>query len=481
MIPTIYSSVTITYPEACRYKSNIYGSAALVRSASSKSQASVFGESATIITTNWSAKNMPAFREEPYIKGIREHITRLAFELASVDFRGSYYQEITPTYGTLTTKLLERDDFGVALNASFKSVAEKITMGLTDNLSKLKKIHEYISSNILWDGENDYTASGSLRSVLKKEKGNSADINMLLIAMLRSININADPVILSTRSNGSLNQYSAMIQQFDYLIAYVTIGGEYYLVDATDPLRPFNILPFDCLNDAGRLITLNDSKFVTLRNKEKQYSSSKMILNLDLSGNLEGSLENRYSDYMAYSARKLIKNEGEDGYIDLLKSASSDVDFSDVTIEYANDRDSDLIEKGKVKIVSGVEIAGDEIVFSPNLTLTRTQNPFTANERKFPVDFGCPVTSTSSLTIKIPEGYSVIEKPGNISLILGTSDGNFEFVCKQNGNELVISYVFNITKTIFQPSEYNELKSFYTKVLKKQSELLVLKRNALNS
>lgn len=479
LIPTVLSSLTVTYPEACRYKSIISGSGMDVKVRSTKSESFVFGERGTILTSNWSAQNMPAFREEPLIKSRKEHITRLSFELASVDFKGSNYQEITPSYATLTTKLLERNDFGNALNANFKTLAEKITAGLTDNLLKLKKIHEYISTNILWNGENDYTASGSLKSIMKKEKGNAADINMLLITMLRSVNISADPVILCTRSNGSLSQFSAMIQQFDYLIASVNIEGDIYLVDATDPLRPFNILPFDCLNDAGRLISVYDSKFVKLKNTETRNSSTKMSLNLDLSGNLQGNIENRYSDYEAYAIRKLIKNEGEDGYIDLLKSNSSDVDISDFKIEYANNRDSDLIEKGKVKIVSGVVMTGNEIIFSPDLTLTRTKNPFTALDRKFPVDFGCPITESTSLKIKIPQGYSVVEKPADLTLDLGSHDGKFVFKCELSNNELSISYRIDISKTVFQPSEYNDLRRFYSKILKKQAELLVLKRNTI--
>lgn len=480
-IPTVYSSITITYPEACQYKSIITGSATDVNTTSLRKEASVFGKSGYIITGNWSVHNMPAFREEPYIKSKKEHLTKLSFELQSFDFPGEFYKEITPTYSDLASKLLDWEDFGRALKVNLSQIAEKITAGLTDDLEKLKQIHKYISSNILWNGENDFTASGPLTSILRKQKGNSADINMLLIAMLRAVYIGADPVILSTRSNGSLNQNSAMLQQFNYLLAYVSVGGKFYLVDATDPLRPFNLLPKDCLNGVGRLISEYDSKFVNLKNNEKQFSSSDMILNLDLSGHLEGSFENRYSDYQAYSIRGLINDEGAEGYVDIIKSSSADVDFSDIKIQNANARDSDLIEKGRIKILNGAEIAGDEIIFSPDLTLIRTQNPFTAVERKYPVDFGCPLFAKCSLTINIPEGYSVIEKPGDISLALGAKDGSFFFKCNQEGKRLEISYSFNISKTLFQTFEYNDLRSFYARILKKQSELIVLKKNPLTS
>jgi transglutaminase-like putative cysteine protease len=480
-IPTVYSSITITYPEACHYKSIISGSVTDVNTTTLRKEASVFGKSGYIITGNWSVQNMPAFRVEPYIKSRKEHLTKLSFELQSFDFPGEFYKEITPTYSDLTSKLLDWEDFGRALKVNLSQIAEKITAGSTDDLEKVKKIHKYISSNILWNGENDFTASGSLRSILKKGKGNSADINMLLIAMLRSLYIRADPVILSTRSNGSLNQYSAMLQQFNYLLAYVSIGGEFYLVDATDPLSPFNLLPKNCLNGVGRLISEYDSKFVNLKNNEKQFNSSKMILNLDPSGHLEGNFESRYSDYQAYSIRELINNEGEDGYVDIIKSSSADLDFSDIRIEYADTRDSDIIEKGRIRIVNGAEIAGDEIIFSPDLSLTRTQNPFTAVERKYPVDFACPLITECSLSINIPEGYSVVEKPGDISLALGAQDGSFIFKCNLEGNRLEISYIFNITKTIFQTSQYNDLRSFYARILKKQSELIVLKKKPITS
>jgi transglutaminase-like putative cysteine protease len=478
-IPTGYSSLTISYPEACAYKSTISGSGRDVKTNSARTQTFILGELGTVITSSWSVQNMPAFREEPYIKSKKEHLTKISFELASFDFPGSNYKEITPTYANLTTKLLDREDFGKPINTNFKSLAERITVGLTDNLSKLKKIHAYISSNILWNGENDFTSSGSLRSVLKKEKGNSADINMLLIAMLRSLNIKADPVILSTRSNGSLNQYSAMIQQFNYLLASVTIDDKIYLVDATDPLRPFNILPFDCLNDAGRLISEQESKFVTLENNERQVVSKSLILNLDGSGNITGTMENRYKDYSAFNIRKKIRLESEEGYLDIIKSLSANISISDFNIKNISNPDSDLVERYDISISNGEQIAGNEIIINPYFSLLVEKNPFTSYDRKFPVDFGCPQMGLYSVKLTIPDGYSVTEKPADISFNIGKDDGKFEYVCKQTGNEIVITSLINIKKTIFQLSEYMVIRDFYSKILQKQSELIVLKKNAV--
>jgi transglutaminase-like putative cysteine protease len=476
-IPTVYSSLSISYPEAFGYKSVITGSSNNVKFTRSMSRSLIFGEMAPVVSAIWSARDMPAFRDEPYIKSKKEHLTRLSFELGNIDFPGSYYEEITPTYSSLTNKLLDRDDFGKPLNTNLKSVTEKIVQGAASDLEKLKKIHSYISTKILWDGNTDYTSSGSLKSVLKNEKGNSADLNMLLIAMLRSVNINADPVILSTRSNGSLNQYSAMIQQFNYLVAYVSVGGDFYLVDATDPLRPYYLLPFDCLNDSGRLISLSQSQFIKLRNHEKNETSENLNLVLESSGNISGVLENRYLDYSAYNIRKIIRLESEEGYIDMIRSLSGNMILSDIKIENSMDPYSDLIEKYSVKLPNIGQVAGDQIILNPFLSINRTKNPFISQERKFPVDFGCPQKGTYTLTLQIPDGFSVTEKPADVSYNEGGTDMKYDFKCVLNGTKILITSSYVINKTVFQPSEYASLRSFYSKMIEKQSELVVLKKN----
>jgi hypothetical protein len=260
-------------------------------------------------------------------------------------------------------------------------------------------------------------------------------------------------------------------------VAYVSIGEEFYLVDATDPLRPYYVLPFDCLNDAGRLISQYQSKFVSLRNHEKNDITAKLNLVIDAAGNLTGDLENRYKDYSAYNIRKIVKMESEEGYFDMIRSVSGNLTISGFRLENAKDPYSDLVEKCNVKVTNGAQIAGDQIIFNPFISLTGTQNPFILQERKFPVDFGCPQSSSYSLTVKIPEGYTVVEKPADLTYNEGGADMKYDFKCVQDGDHLLLNSSFIINKTLFLPSEYNSLRSFYSKMIQKQSELIVLKKS----
>lgn len=478
-IPVVKGSLTIVYPEYFEYKSIISGSAELVTRSGSTSRSFFLGRDVRVNNELWYVNNLPAFKEEPVIKSKKEHLIKIDFELASVTLPNSTFEEITPTYETLTQKLLDRSDFGIALRKTsfLKKDALEVTAGIKDELLKLNKIHQFISSKMLWNGVKDYTASSTLREVYNKEKGNSADINLILIGMLRAVNIKAEPVILSTRSNGSLNKQSAMIQQFNYVVAYVYINDQYYFIDATDPLRPFDLLPFECLNYTGRLISTQDSKFVDIKNKEKYFLSSSIRLTMDSNGNLNGTLKKIFSDYNAYEIRNYIKNEGEEGYLDLIKSNASDGEISDFKLSNITDRDSNLILTCGISFTRGAQVAGDKILFNPFLSFEALKNPFFSDKRKFPVDFGCPRESSYSLTITIPSGYSLAEIPENVTLSLGNGSGSYDFSCIQDGDRLIINSSFKVVKTLFVPAEYTVIQDFYSKVLQKQAELIVFTRN----
>ena len=479
-IPVVSSSLIVAYPDNFVYKSIITGSADLVFNESSTANELFFDKSVEINVIKWSVSDMPAFRYEPFIKSREEYLTKINFELATVNFPGVVFEEITPTYQNLTEKLLIREDFGLALaKAGFlKKKAQELTLGLNDDLSKLKKIHEFVSKKIFWNGiESFRTSSSSLKRVFLKERGNSAEINLILIGMLRAVNIKADPVILSTRANGSINKYLSMIQQFNYVIAYVYAGDNNYLVDATDPLRPFNVLPDECLNDVGRLISEYDSKFVDLRNNEKNSLLRTLNMTLNDTGNLSGELKITYSDINAYNFRKLVKLEGEEGFLDLIKESATDTEISGFSLENLELRDSDVIETIQINIKNGTQVAGDMLLINPFLSLVAEKNVFYRETRDFPIDFGVPIESQDIITLEIPSGFSVIEKPDNVTLGLGNGDGLYEFKCSYNSNKIIISSQLKINKTVFKPAEYLLVQDFYSKILNKQSELIMLKKN----
>jgi hypothetical protein len=78
----------------------------------------------------------------------------------------------------------------------------------------------------------------------KDKTGNVAEINLMLTAMLRYASLNANPVLVSTRSNGI--SFFPNRSAFNYVIAIEVADG--LILDATEQFSSPNILPLRVLN-----------------------------------------------------------------------------------------------------------------------------------------------------------------------------------------------------------------------------------------
>ncbi len=479
-IPIVNTSLTIIYPEYLSYKNIISGNPLIVASNSEIKKQYFGGELVDTHHDTWFAANIPAFVPETKIKSLADNQTKIRFELGSVNYSKHYSEEITPTYATLSKKLLQREDFGRAWQIAFftKKLAAEITAGIHDDVEKLKAIHKFVSEKMLWNGIEDFTASTKLSSSFRNGKGNSADINLLLIAILRQAGFKSDPVILSTRSNGSINEYFAMIQQLNYVIALVQNGEANYLIDATDPERPFNILPFECLNGKGRLISEYDSRFVDLKNQERRLVSYDAKLSVNDDGNINGELFLRNSGFEALDDRELIKLEGEDGYKEIIKSILSGFDISDISVNNIALPDSDLTVNAVISSDRELFQSGNDFILNPFFSFVSNSNPFKSPERNLPVDFGSPEDVIFTMTLSFSDGYSITEIPDNFSYNLGGDECTYEFKCETDNNRIKLKSIFRVNKPVYAPNEYSGLRDFYSRVLSSQSRPVILRKKS---
>jgi hypothetical protein len=123
-----------------------------------------------------------------------------------------------------------------------------------------------------------------------------------------------------------------------------------------------------------------------------------------------------------------------------------------------------------------VQATPELFIINPVLFFSRNENPFVSSERKFPVDFPCPMNEIYTLNIKVPDQYEVDELPSEINLKLEKNGAIFNYSPTAASNENSIRYRLNRKETFFPVDNYNGLKEFYTLLIKKQSELIILKR-----
>ena len=477
-IPVRRCGFRVEFPGYFEYKFVTSGDLSKVRSTSSEERMTFGNSFVNGFSGHWTAFNVPAYREEPFSTGSEDYYTRLGFELSKIDIPGYYFEDVSPTYPKLSKKLLEQTDFGgVITNASsLKKKTEEIKAEGGSDTDLLRRIYKFVTEHMMWNGSEDYTSSASMYKLLADARGTSADINLMLIAMLRQAGIAADPLILSTRKNGLINPYFGIIRRFNYVVAYVRADGEQYLVDATDPLRPFNMLPFQCLNGQGWVVNSSGGSWMMLKNDERKSEAMHFIMDLGEDGSLKGTASNTYESYDAWGVRQRCKLEGVRSYTDFMRSVNNRWRIDSLELENLEDHEKPVIERISLRVPYASEASQGVMYINPAIWHHDNTNEFYADERLSPVDLGCRSYKRYSCEITIPEGWIVAELPQSVNLPMEGGGGEYKYDIRSDGRKIILDSEIRFTSVTYPPAKYNALRNFRTNIIRKQSEVIVLKR-----
>lgn len=425
------------------------------------------------------AENIPAFKSESYMLTLENYLSGIEFELQSYKIENGKLHEFTTNWNSVCKRLIKHSNFGEIIKGN--SFLDKIIPDLINNCEskqeKIACIYRAVQNNIRFNKENRLFCDKNLKAVWKEKSGNSAEINMLLIAMLRKAGVNANPIVLSTRQNGIIHPSHPSITELNYVVACADIDSQKYVLDATDPYLPIGLLPFRCLNGKGRLISDTHSEWVNLNPQKGSKISMKANIKLDDKGTIKGQIKEGFYDYEAINFRKKIINN-IDNYTKKLKADYEDWNIDSVEYDNINNRSKPLLVNYQINTENSANKQGELIYLNPIIKYQTNKNPFKLEERNYPVDFGHPISINYLLALEIPKNYSLEEKPSSALIKLPNQGGSYLYRISQSGNKIIINLKFNIKQTQFISSEYEILKEFYNQVITTEKQMLVFKKNS---
>ncbi|WP_171595948.1 DUF3857 domain-containing protein [Marinifilum caeruleilacunae] len=478
-IPIVWSEFRVNVPEYFHYKKNGKGYLTFDVNEHTYGNGSIAPqEQFSIDRYRFVVKDAPAFKKEPYTTSSKNYMSAVEFELAGVqEIRGPYHDRIG-SWEQINKDLMENQYFGVQLKSGgfLKDVVAEISAKAETDEEKILAAFNYIKANMKWNDYYGKYVTTSLRAAFKEKKGNVADINLMLVVLLNKLGLKADPVILSTRSNGLLSLFSPSERKFNYVIASCKLGENRIYLDATDANCPCNLLPERCINDKGRVISSAGSFFVDIESKSVSKSATIAKLNLSEDGMVSGNVDLSLNGFTALQFRDAIQNKSEDELLETMDEAYELIDVESVELENLKNVEKNVVSKMEVELSEEVESVNDLIYFNPFVINKIDENPFTLEERKYPVDFTYPMDRTFMLELTVPEGYTLESKPAPARINLPEKSGQFMYSVNQTGNKIMVVSRFKINKRTFFFDEYANLKEFYNLVVAKHAEMLVLKK-----
>ena len=437
----------------------------------------------------WVRRNVKAFENEPYLSDKSNYCETMYVYLQSVQ-RYGLLAEYLKKFGlqTLDTwrdinKIMVHVFFNKPLLVSeqpLKDKARELAGNDTSDLSVAKKIFRYVDDNITSTGVHSIFDNNQLSKVLKDRSGSNADVNLLLIAMLRSRGISCSPVMVATKDNGTPITGRPDFFKYDYLICQLRINGEKYYLDASDSYLPFGVLPRNCLNGFAWVVDSKDSGGVMLT---PDMAKDKGLFSVTTTNNslTDYTLGFKYY-YGEEEARDLREEWNEDStkikkYImATFKNSSMDVKLKQYSVQNLANPDGKLVLEFSI----GMDWGNSSLVyFNPYLIRDFEQAPFKTATRRYPVDMPYTQNHTFICKLQLPNGYAMDEVPksGIIKMDDKVQYKNMVSYDKE-ANTLNIDARLQLQRLNFPVSEYDVLKEFFDKMMQEQQTNIVLKKQS---
>ena len=428
-------------------------------------------------------RDVPALREEAYMTTPQNFRARIEYQLASYFDPRSGPRQFLQTWDELAKTLIENNAFGRQLDRPRRNVREQVealTAGLTEPEAKLQTLYDYVRTQVAFDGKAGIFLDRDLDDVLKTRKGSSPEIALLLVSMLREAGLEAYPVLISTRSHGYIIEQYPLLRQFNDVIVYAQAGGETFLLDATDPLRPYDLLPYEALNERGWLVRKTDARWIDVTAAGRYTHLTVVAGELAADGTLTAVLDASDGGYSALYKRRRLKEDGAEKLVrNVFLDGLHDVRLDAHHVAHADSVTLPLKTTADFAVPAYAQAAGDFLYLNPTVLGRTEENPLKLPERTFPVDYGYPADMVYQLRLKLPDGYEVREKPSAMRLALSSGGMTFTREADVQDGELVLQTRFVRAKSLFAPRHYDDLRDFYDRVVAAHAEQIVLKRTSV--
>ena len=137
---------------------------------------------------------------------------------------------------------------------AFQQLVNSLIRGATSEAEIANRLHAHLRDYLQWDGTYSARVSRSPSEIYYGRRAHSGEINMLLIQLLYQAGLDVHKVFVPTVGQGTPITEAAIRDQFDHLIAQVSVDGQWRLLDATAAHLPASLLPPASLNQLGWVI-----------------------------------------------------------------------------------------------------------------------------------------------------------------------------------------------------------------------------------
>lgn len=427
----------------------------------------------------WKQNNTMPLREEPLVTNLDNWDQKLLLAISGApdlstklhsweNANNSFYHSIT--FGKLLF---------AAANDARDSVLEKLQQRYPDQLDLAKTIFRYFRDSVNYNGYLPTLTEYLQRSEKGgKKKPCSTRFNLRLIQILRKAGFKALPVVLATNDKERQSADYCTIEDLDVTVAIVIIDGRYYLLDAASGYQPFGVLRPQCYN--GRALIVSE-KGIPIDLSPDSLEEKSISMATMTPGAREGLydllIEHKLGNVSGPATRRLLHDDSAmlvEKLKEELNTSRYKTRVKDITFLNSDNPDTSLIIRYMMEIE--LDTINDRTYINPYLQTHISKNPFTAVIRNYPIEFGYTLHHQFILKLQLPLNYTLEDYAPQVTLKLADNSTLYHSTMLYDETQRIFSLncLLQCKKATIGLEHYDELRSFYDKIITEQNKKITL-------
>ncbi len=473
-LPSLYSGYTLLIPKDFNFRVKVLN-AYIEPKIDFKTGKQVF---------LWENRDNPAIVGEVFMPPPADSVSRLAFSPLEFNFDGRVYpsrnwNDIAAWYRGISQP-------GIQPTEEITRRAAELTRGLGSTEARIKAIFNYVQEHVRYVsiaiGIGAYQPH-LCADVLDNGYGDCKDMTSLTIALLKAIDVEAYPVLLSTKGHRALSPKMPKVKQFDHVVAALPRADGYLWLDPACRNCRFGELPFEDQGTAALVVTPDAGELLLTPEsaEDENLTQTKWEVKLNSDGSASGSLTIRATGQEELAFRASLTELKPQGRTEALTGFLSSwfLDPYLVKSRFGNFEDRDSNISVRADFLSGAFGVSDQERLSLPVNLN-TQNylsiMFPHRQRNSPVMFDYRFVNQDDLVIQVPPDLEIEHLPGAVRL--DEPFGLFESSYSVVQDTIVHKRLFVRKQLLVPLDQYGHLKEFYDRAAEEDGKRIILKRRS---
>lgn len=415
-------------------------------------------------------ENIAPYNKEKFVLNSDNYKTGIKSELNSI-MRGTDLKSYALSWKDISRRLYEHDDFGYELKKQslVKDLLPAEIKNIVPKTDRARAILRFVQKNYIWNKEDDVTTDKGIRNLITTKIGNTAEINLLLVMLLRSADIDANPVVLATVKKGILTGYLPSMSQLNFVLASYINGNEFMLLDGTSKQSDLNMISPRALNYYGFYLPKDEAKEINIIFPEV----SKTFLTVDAKMNPDGTFEGSFSDRDTNLYAMMVNERFAEDKEKYAKSYQEDYKFHFSNLKQGVRDNNDFETTFDFNADTFTDVLGSKLVFNPLLFLYSQKHSFDQQEkRKAPLEFYSASDRIKKVTITIPDNYVFDNVPKSKKFRTDDNALQYTYLVTQEGNKLTVETTVKIDDAVFPKEYYPAFTQIFDNITKMEAQVV---------